>query len=102
MADEKHNASDLDQVRKAEKEVSNERKQVLADLRDILSTPAGVRYFTNIISEGRIFSSSFTGNSQTFFYEGWRSLALSILGDITEAAPDKVVEILINDKEKEK
>ena len=40
-------------------------------------------------------TTTFTGNSHTFFLEGHRNLALKFFGDIVEAAPDKLVSLIV-------
>lgn len=77
-----------------EKEEWIERKQELDDVREILSQPAGVRFFRRLIAAGRVFGTTFTGNANGYFFEGQRNLALVFLRDLFEAAPAKVPEIL--------
>ncbi len=95
-----HNAANEKQVKEREKDAQNERDQELEDVKTILDTPAGVRFFIRLMDEGRVFSTSFTGNSQTFFLEGHRNLALKFFNDVAEACPDKVADLMIKKKEK--
>jgi hypothetical protein len=100
MKDQKpYNAADEDQVKKKEKTLELEQLQYMADLKSVLALPAGVRVFRKILDEGKMFSTSFTGNSATFFNEGARNLALKFFADICEAAPDKVVYLILKEKE---
>lgn len=96
------NAADEKQVSEQEKKNENARKQELEDLRDILRTHQGVRFFRRLVADSRIFHSSFTGNSQTFYNEGWRAFGLKLLADVMEAAPNRLIEILIEKKEEVK
>jgi hypothetical protein len=91
-----HNAADEQEIKDREQKNKNRRLQYLEDLRDILSRPSGVRFFNEFFNEGKMFCSTFTGNSQTFFNEGKRAVALKFFGDIAEAAPEKIPELLIN------
>ena len=70
------------------------RSQELEDIRKILSMPEGLRFFKRMMEDGRIFTTTFTGNSQTFFLEGHRNLALKYFSDIVESCPDKVALII--------
>ena len=94
-----YNAADNKKVKDKEKDLKNERDQELEDIKEILSRPSGVRFFRRLFEEGKIYSTTFTGNSYTFFNEGHRNLALMFFGDVCEAAPNKVAELMINKKE---
>ena len=94
-----HNAANAESVEESEKKIKRERDQELEDIKHILSTAHGVRFFRRFLEEGSVFSSTFTGNSQTFFLEGKRSFALKYFSDICEASPEKVAEIMIKAKE---
>jgi hypothetical protein len=59
------------------------RKQELDDLQYVLNTPAGRRFFIRLLEKTGYNSSSFTGNSTTFFNEGKREIALLLLKDIS-------------------
>ena len=95
MAKKPHNAASEESVQDKQEELDLERQQELSDLKEILNTKPGIRFFQRFFDRGRIFDSSFTGNSHTFFNEGHRNFALLFLGDITEAAPEKLPELLI-------
>lgn len=84
----------------AEREKRNElaHEQELEDIRTILDQPAGIRFMRNFFDRGRMFQSSFTGNSQTFFLEGHRNFALIMFDLVSEAAPGKVAEVIVRDK----
>lgn len=95
MADkEPYNAADERQVRDREKKSKSERDQELEDIKDIISRPSGLRFFKRMMKMGQMFSTTFTGNSQTFFLEGHRNFALQYFGDICEACPEKIAELV--------
>lgn len=100
-----HNAADPKQIGEKENAASRERKQELEDVRYLVKTPAGLRYFRKLLERGMVFTTTFTGNSRTFFNEGGRNLALGVLADVTEAAPEEVVNLMVRtdseDEEKE-
>ena len=77
--------------------------QIYNDLRKILSTKEGLRYFKHLMWEGYLLRTTYTGNANSYFLEGRRNLALMVFDEITEALksePLKLVEIFIH-KEKE-
>lgn len=94
-----HNASDEQKVKDADKKNKNERDTELADIKDILSRPSGTRFFKRLLKEGHMFSTTFTGNSQSFFLEGHRNFMLKYFGDVCEACPEKVAQLVTIEKE---
>ncbi len=94
-----YNAADPEAVKSKAELAAENKKEHLADLHKILNMPEGVRVFSKIMEDGKVFSSSFTGNSTTFFNEGMRNLALQIFADICEAAPERVQLIILKAKE---
>lgn len=97
----KNNASDEQIVESLQEDEKNERIKYLQDLKFILNTPQGERFFKKFVELGYIFRTTFTGNSKTFFLEGHRNLALSIFNDICEADPNIVPKLMINQEKKE-
>lgn len=59
-----------------------------SDLRKVLNLPEGRRVLWRLLSEAGVFRSSFTGDSETFFNEGKRSIGLTFMGDILAAQPE--------------
>lgn len=100
MKDKPINLADEEMVAQSEKDLKFAREQELEDIRELLNRPAGVRYFKKFLTNGRIFTKSYTGNAETYFNEGWRCNALSVLNDISEAAPGKLNEVLFNKERK--
>lgn len=72
-----------------------ERDQELEDVRRLLHTPEGFRFFRRLISKTMLFQTTFTGNSTSYLYEGKRAVGLEIWFDIVESSPDLVAKILI-------
>lgn len=53
--------------------------QLLADYERTFSTDHGQRVLNDIISTGKVFHTTFTGNAWSNFFEGFRSFALYII-----------------------
>lgn len=90
-----YNAADEKVVKVLEEKAKTERDQDLEDVKTLINTPAGIRFFRRMLAEAKVFHTSFTGNSQTFFFEGKRDLALMFLDDICEVAPERVAALMI-------
>lgn len=90
------------QVEQAQEKVELARRQLLEDLKEITSRKSGVRFIRHILEQGRVFQTTFTGNSHSFFLEGHRNLALKILNDVLEAAPEIAASLLVGDREEGK
>lgn len=67
--------------------------QVLEDIRSIAQRPEGQRLLFYFLSLGNIYSTTFTGNSETFFLEGKRAIALHILDLINNADPHLYIKL---------
>lgn len=91
-----HNASDKSKVAAAEKKNKIEREQEIEDVRTILKTPAGMRFFKRVFNRTHLFRTTYTGNSETYFREGERNIGLWLLTDVQIADKNKIPELLVN------
>lgn len=89
-------ASDPGQVAAREQKLKDQRLQELEDIKWMLKNKPCVRFFKRLFADGKIFETTFTGNSNGFFLEGQRNLALKYLGDVVEAAPHRVADLLVD------
>ncbi|MDP2270926.1 MAG: hypothetical protein Q8K32_09365 [Archangium sp.] len=66
------------------------KSQLDADLRSVLSTPAGRRFVWRWLTQAGLQSSSFVSGDQsgTAFNEGRRSIALALLAEAQRVAPE--------------
>lgn len=94
-----YSASNEKQVKTRQKKEKLEREQELEDLKFILGTDAGTRFFKKFFEKARMFSTTFTGNSNTFFLEGHRNFALQYFNDICEVAPEKIAQLMLRKSE---
>ncbi len=104
MAEEQHNAADPEAVAKQQEQVKAARLLELEDLRQILSTMAGVRFFRRMMAYGRVFSTTVTSADphMTYFNEGARNLVNRYLADIAAVSPDKINLLLSTDNGEKK
>lgn len=58
------------------------------DVKKILGTPEGLRFFWRLLEIAGIYRTTFTGNSNSFFNEGRRSVGLEIKADLMDVDPD--------------
>lgn len=64
------------------------RERELSDIRFIIKSPEGRRFYWRLMSDAGVFRRSFNGDTVgTMFNEGRRSLGLDILNDLLEAKP---------------
>ena len=74
---------------KQQDKAKRKRERELSDIRFILKSPEGRRFYWKLMSDARVFHSSFNGDtSGTMFNEGRRSIGLDILNDLLEAKPE--------------
>lgn len=100
MAKKPHyNAADESLSNEASQRYKSTREQELEDIKTILSDPSGVRLFRRMFEHGKIFCSTYTGNSGSFFNEGMRNLALMFFNDICLASPNIIPKLMISDEE---
>lgn len=83
-----------DELKQREDKLKAQRDQELEDLKQLLDNPAGLRFIRRLMEAGRVFSSSMTANSWTYFNEGARNLALMFFKDVVEVAPHRVAELV--------
>lgn len=76
-------------VRKAREQQRRETDEELNDLRHIMRDKAGRRFMWRLLSSCGVYQTSFTGNSETFFREGKRSIGLEHIDKLTRACLDE-------------
>lgn len=96
------NAADEQQVKEATRLGKRTREQELDDLRAVLDTPPGLRFVWRVLNTAGVFTTSFTGEGpSTFFNEGRRDLGLRVLADVIEARPDAYLHMMKMSKKEE-
>lgn len=103
MEKEPFDAGDEVSVGKRKTKAQLKKEQEVEELKQVLSTKAGMNVIWRILAKTGPFEGSFTGNSTTFFKEGRRSIGLEIITEINEASPRAfaLMQLAIVDKEKD-
>jgi hypothetical protein len=71
-----YDTSNIEQVDSARLSEETADKQMVSDVRAILETPQGKRFFTEMFSHGHIEDEFFKGNSSDAYNLGGRNFAL--------------------------
>ena len=75
---------------------------LLSNIREIAKTKQGQAFIWHILDFCGIYTDSFTGDNQTFYLEGKRSIGLSILQLLEDADPSIYPRlVLLNNEEKD-
>lgn len=90
-----HNASDEKKVKEKQTHSDLAREQELEDIRSIMATPEGQRFFKRFFKWGKIASVSMTGNSWTYFHEGHKNCAMRIWQDLCMAVPNESAKMFV-------
>lgn len=69
-----------------------QQQQEDLDLVSVMSTPAGRRFVWRALAEFRLYQTSFTGNSTTFYNEGMRAAGLWLLDHVMRVCPELYLE----------
>ena len=72
-----------------------EVKQRESDMRWLLSQPQGRRLLWSLIQQCGVDRISYTGNSETFWREGQRSIGVQLAADAKALAPDLYKQMVI-------
>lgn len=84
----KFNPHDPKDVKEAEEKANLRMLQEKEDLKWILSDPRGRRFIWKILEFCKVFNTTMTGNSYTYFNEGQRNVGLRIFDEMNQADED--------------
>ena len=96
---ETYDTSDEHQVKSRKTKTKLKREDQLSALRDILETDGGKEFFRRLLARCKLYETSFTGNSQTFFNEGKREIGLWVLSEIVAADPKAYANMMLKNEE---
>lgn len=79
-----------------DRKVQSEAKvqQEVEDIKWLMSERIGRRIMFGLLDQARVYQGSFTGDSQTFFFEGKRAVGLAYLAIVNSNCPEEFVKML--------
>lgn len=97
-----HDPTDIRAQRaRTEAQSADAQRRALLEKNDLLwlmGEPRGRRFVWRLLERSGVFRSSFTGNSQTFFNEGARSVGLWAQAICLEFCPEDYLKMLLEKK----
>jgi hypothetical protein len=85
---------DTSKQEKAEKKADRKRNRELSDIRFILKSPEGRRFYWRVMSTAGVFVRSYTGDTNsTMFNEGKRELGNFLFSELFEAKPEAFAQL---------
>jgi len=94
------NAADKGQVKEASKKQKLGRDQELEDVRHVLSTKAGRRFYWRLLAFSGLYQSSADGRGNIWLLEGQRNVGLLLNVDMMEANPNAYL-LMIKENQEE-
>lgn len=82
------NASDLESVKREQERIKRKREIEIGDIRHILSSAEGRRFYWRLLEASKLFGNVMTGNSWTFFHAGEQNIGKMFFADLMESEPD--------------
>lgn len=71
-----------------------QRKREIEDFKWLVGHKQGRRLLWRLLSMTGVFTSSMTGNSQTFFNEGRRDIGLQLMAEVNEHSLEAFVQMM--------
>ena len=94
-----YDSSDEQHVKGRKTKAKIRREDQLSAMRDIIESKGGAEFLWRLLSRCRLYETSFTGNSQTFFNEGKREIGLWVLAEIMAADPNAYARLMTKHQE---
>ena len=95
-------AGDAEAVGRRARRLAREEQRRAAGLRYVLADRRGRDWLWSLLESCRIYESSFTGDSGTFFNEGMRNVGLRVLTEIAAADPQALVTMMTENRADER
>ena len=87
----RHNQAERDEINQA---ALLKKQNLNAAYKEVFSTKAGKQVLNDIYGKANMWTTTFTGNSQSYFNEGKRDLGLYIMKRCNTADPNIMVNIM--------
>jgi len=97
--EKQYDASDEQQVKSKKTRAKIDRDNQLSSMRDIVESDGGQEFLWRLLARCKVYETSFTGNSQTFFNEGKREVGLWVLSEIVAADPAAYAKMMMKNTE---
>lgn len=95
-------AGDAEAVGRRAKAIAKEQARRAAGLRYVLADRRGRDWLWSLLEHCRIYETSFTGDSATFFNEGMRNVGLKVMTQIAAADPEALVTMMTENRADER
>ncbi len=89
------NVADEEQIKAAKKKERRKDQQEIEDVKEILRTKPGRRFFWRYMAKCNVFSSVRGPSPNIYFQEGFRQVGLDIMSDIINANPNALIEMMV-------
>jgi len=76
------------EAERLERAAEAKRRRDVEDFKSLMKLKEGRRFVWRLLAETGVYHSSFTGNSETFFKEGRRSIGLILMGELHTICPE--------------
>lgn len=93
------NAADASQVKKAENRLMNGRQRELDDLKMVLSTGEGRRFYWRLLSACKTFESIWESSAKIHYNSGRQDFGHFLLAELSEADEDAYFKMVKEAKE---
>lgn len=91
---DKDDISDPEEIKRRDKMLLIKQLQNVEELRYLLKQKEFRNFVWELLSDCKMFETSFTGNSTTFFNEGMRQVGLTVLMQVISVNPDAYVTMI--------
>ena len=96
------NSADPESLEERNVRVKLEKENYESVVKSLLGSREGKTFFKMFFSKAKIFSKTFTGNSQTYYNEGQREMALDYFKEFSRICPGEMSELWLSIIEEEK
>jgi hypothetical protein len=96
------NSADPESLEERNVRVKIEKENYENVVKGLLGSKEGKIFFKRFFDKAKIFSKTFTGNSQTYYNEGQREMALDYFKEFSRICPVEMSELWLSIIEEEK
>lgn len=82
-----------EQQKRVELDIKNQRETRINDLRKVLETPQGRRFFWSVLCECGVYDMPPMNKDAIFYFEGKRSIGLALIARLNQVNPELFYQI---------